>query len=268
MKEATAAISAAKAQFLIELGDFKDTNPQKNVTDTLGFLDDIEKAVVEGFKSPHFHVLGNHDVDILNQTQVMQHVKNFGQTDSKAYYSFDGVQATTQNDTEGCLLHADGGKDNNVWLVHSDGTRNWLSRPTPGCFNNSLGVADINIYVKRHGGVDAYSLNEAQSKVACATNKACSAAPAAGVPSGMHYVVLNGDFNAKGEAWYDLDSQSTKFSWSQPWLPSEQMQWLQVFYCLVVCIYLIACVAPVGLGNGQGQRPEGDRVYPLSLGRR
>jgi hypothetical protein len=70
MEEATAAITAAKAQFLIELGDFKDTNPQKNATDTLGFLDDIEKAIVKGFQGPHFHVLGNHDVDVLNQTQV------------------------------------------------------------------------------------------------------------------------------------------------------------------------------------------------------
>jgi hypothetical protein len=159
----------------------------------------------------------------------MQHVKNFGQTDSKAYYSFDDVSnhQATQNDTEGCLLH-DGDKKN-VWLVHNDSTRNWVSQPTPGCFSNSLDVADINIYDKRHGGSGAYSLNTAQSKVACTTNKACSVAPAAssGAFSGMHYVVLNGDFNAKGEAWYDIDSQTTKFSWAHPWLPSEQMEWLQ-----------------------------------------
>ena len=45
MKQATQAISDAEAQFLIELGYFKYTNPQKNVSDTLSFLESIERGL-------------------------------------------------------------------------------------------------------------------------------------------------------------------------------------------------------------------------------
>jgi hypothetical protein len=253
MKEATAAISAAGVDFLIELGDFKDTNPQKNVSDTLAFLDQIESSV-HAYTGPIFHVLGNHDVDVLNQTQVMDHVKNFGQPDSKSYYSFDDLATNgsyVQSDTVGCLVHG-GSSASNVWLVHNDSTRNWISAPTPGCFADSLSVPDIDVYTKRYGPTDPrYNLNAAQSKAACDTNKACTTIPPAAVGvGGLHYVVLNGDFTADGEAWYDIDSQGTKFSWSNPWVPSAQMEWLQEdlaqvccerVYCERVCFGRVYC---------------------------
>ena len=78
VERATRDIIAAEADFMIELGDFKDTvcpannkgTVPANCTDkTLGFIDTIEGAMA-AFKGPRFHVLGNHDVDILNQSAV------------------------------------------------------------------------------------------------------------------------------------------------------------------------------------------------------
>ena len=59
MRDATETISNANADFLIELGDFKDTTPDQNVINTVSFLEDIENSL-GGFKGPKFHVLGNH----------------------------------------------------------------------------------------------------------------------------------------------------------------------------------------------------------------
>ena len=41
------------------------------INETMGYLRRIEEAFYAGFqRGPHFHVIGNHDVDILNQSEV------------------------------------------------------------------------------------------------------------------------------------------------------------------------------------------------------
>jgi alkaline phosphatase len=57
MKDATASISAANADFLIELGDFKDTTKDQNFLETVEFLEDIE------------HGLGSYTGDKVTVTQ-------------------------------------------------------------------------------------------------------------------------------------------------------------------------------------------------------
>lgn len=88
-----------EADFMIELGDFKDTdvsqhcdkNPSPHcVNITVGFLSAIETAFYEGFSGPHYHVLGNHDVDILNQSIVLENERNAPvQQGGNGYYRFD-----------------------------------------------------------------------------------------------------------------------------------------------------------------------------------
>ena len=56
LKQATTQFNSMSTDFVIELGDFKDTTPDQNVTSTLGFVDDIEKGLAE-FNGPRYHVL-------------------------------------------------------------------------------------------------------------------------------------------------------------------------------------------------------------------
>ena len=77
VQHAVAHFDALKADFLIELGDFKDTDASQCeghglatphcVNLTLSFLRTIE-AAMGAFPRPRFHLLGNHDVDVLNQS--------------------------------------------------------------------------------------------------------------------------------------------------------------------------------------------------------
>jgi hypothetical protein len=138
VKDAVAAISAAKADFMIELGDFKDTVcpgankgtvPANCTTKTVGFIDTIEGAMAQ-FGGPRFHVLGNHDVDVLNQSVVLKHLHNTGMLNSEGHYAFampfpKAGPAPVGPDTSGCLVKQSG--QGNIWVVHGDGTRNWLS---------------------------------------------------------------------------------------------------------------------------------------------
>ena len=62
VKEAVEAFRRAKVDFVIELGDLKDTTPQSEVTPTLRFLDDIERTL-QSAGTKLYHVLGNHDMD-------------------------------------------------------------------------------------------------------------------------------------------------------------------------------------------------------------
>ena len=56
---------------------------------------------------------------------------------------------------------------NNIWIVHSDGSRNWVGKPTSGCAGNALLVPDVEVYQKRSSN---YELNEQDSAAACQNN--------------------------------------------------------------------------------------------------
>jgi len=76
----------------------------------------------------------------------------------------------TQADADGCLVRHD--STSHQWIVHNDGTRNWIPTPTSGCNAKALKVPDVTVYTKRHGGSGAYALDAAQSAKACG-NSAC-----------------------------------------------------------------------------------------------
>lgn len=77
-----------KVDFLIELGDLKDQGDHPNETETLQFLDTIEKEL-RRFNGPLYHVLGNHDADSISKEQFLDHVSNHGFSKALSYYSFD-----------------------------------------------------------------------------------------------------------------------------------------------------------------------------------
>ena len=56
---------------------------------TVGFLRQIEGAM-DAYPGPKFHVLGNHDVDILNQSIVLdnEHNSPVDTPDTDGFYSF------------------------------------------------------------------------------------------------------------------------------------------------------------------------------------
>lgn len=79
-----AEMNAARADFMVELGDLKDLGPTK--AETLAYLDEIE-GVFRGFKGSCYHVLGNHDTDCLSKEEFLAHVDHAGHEGT--YYSFE-----------------------------------------------------------------------------------------------------------------------------------------------------------------------------------
>ena len=91
--------------------------------------------------------------------------------------------ATPGADTVGCLVATKG--TSNIWIIHEDGSRNWLSAPTASCRAKALVVPDIDVHPKRHGATSPlYGLNPHDSAVACSSNSKCSSAPPAPPPAG------------------------------------------------------------------------------------
>jgi predicted phosphodiesterase len=66
-----------KADFVIELGDYKDQDIQPDPAKTLSYLRTIE-AVFAGFEGPRYHVLGNHDEDSLTKPEFLGAAGNTG----------------------------------------------------------------------------------------------------------------------------------------------------------------------------------------------
>ena len=76
VRNAVAVFNREKVHFAISLGDLKDTDASLGCTKsnvvpstdcvnrTVGFLKTIEAELAE-FTGSRFHILGNHDVDIL-----------------------------------------------------------------------------------------------------------------------------------------------------------------------------------------------------------
>ena len=87
IEEAVEEFRRAKVDFLIELGDMKDTTAASEPLPTLRFLDDAERALYR-FGGPVYHVLGNHDMDCLTKEEFLAHTRNAGRARGKAYYSF------------------------------------------------------------------------------------------------------------------------------------------------------------------------------------
>ena len=93
LHDAVDAFNRSGLDFIIELGDLKDTNPNRDPETTLGFLDDIE-AELQRFGGPVYHALGNHDMDCITREEFLQHTRNPGKARGRSYYTFKsrGIQ--------------------------------------------------------------------------------------------------------------------------------------------------------------------------------
>jgi len=93
LAECVQVMNDQRADFLVELGDFKDQDPTPQEARTLGFLRHIE-SVFSGFDGPRYHVLGNHDVDSLSKAQFLSIAKNGAAGLTRHHYRFvrKGVQ--------------------------------------------------------------------------------------------------------------------------------------------------------------------------------
>ena len=87
MQEAIREFNRSNLDFIIELGDMKDTTTDSAAEPTLRFLDAIEREF-KRFDGPSYHVLGNHDMDCLTKEEFLAHTTNEGRTTGRSYYSF------------------------------------------------------------------------------------------------------------------------------------------------------------------------------------
>ena len=243
VRASIADLASRSTDFLIELGDFKDTDVGSGcgkgkatpacINLTLSFLATIEAEMAK-FPGARFHLLGNHDVDVLNQSAVLNATTNSPVTDpgGPGYYSFDFPFAPEPvgNDTDGCLVRD--GLD--VWIVHADGTRNWLSTPPAGACDAARPIADASAYPKRHGGKGAYNLDADQSAAAFAQRCNGCVCDGAGLPAALpspapgtaplRFIALNGDYTADDVPWADLDGGAVPGeSWDDAHVPTPQL---------------------------------------------
>ena len=117
LRTAVAVMNARKADFMVELGDFKDLSGDR--TGSLAKLDEIE-AVFATFEGPRYHVLGNHDMDCLTKEMFFEHVLDGGVRPTCGYYSFvrGGVTFVV---LDGCYTN-----DGQDYAGEADGTTNYL----------------------------------------------------------------------------------------------------------------------------------------------
>lgn len=89
-----AAMNAASADFVVELGDFTDNpanaslSPELRRKAALGYMEAAE-AKLALFRGPRFHVVGNHDNDQASKADLLSKVSNSGAPAGATYYSFD-----------------------------------------------------------------------------------------------------------------------------------------------------------------------------------
>jgi predicted MPP superfamily phosphohydrolase len=88
MAECVEFMNEQKADFIIELGDFKDQDKPAVEERTISHLQAIEKEF-QRFRGPKYHVLGNHDVDSISKEQFLENITNTNIHAGAAYYSFD-----------------------------------------------------------------------------------------------------------------------------------------------------------------------------------
>jgi len=85
LQTAVTKLEGRGLDFIVELGDFKDDSGSASAT--LAKLDEIEAAFA-AFSGGHYHVMGNHDTDVLTKDEFFAHVSNTGFAAAQGYYSF------------------------------------------------------------------------------------------------------------------------------------------------------------------------------------
>jgi 3',5'-cyclic AMP phosphodiesterase CpdA len=87
LNEAVAFFNKQDLDFAIVTGDFIDCPLPPDETPALAYLKKAEETF-SGFKGPRYHVMGNHDLDILSKAQYQATIQNDGIANSDTYYSF------------------------------------------------------------------------------------------------------------------------------------------------------------------------------------
>lgn len=88
LAECVKLMNEKKADFLVELGDFKDQAQPPAEQSTIAYLRAIEE-VFKKFQGRRYHVLGNHDVDSISKGQFLANVVNTDIPRKSNYYCFD-----------------------------------------------------------------------------------------------------------------------------------------------------------------------------------
>jgi predicted MPP superfamily phosphohydrolase len=86
--ECIEVMNEQEADFLVELGDFKDQDSPPDEQKTLSYLQAVESVFCK-FEGPKYHVLGNHDLDSLSKAQFLINIENTGIDSGRSFYSFD-----------------------------------------------------------------------------------------------------------------------------------------------------------------------------------
>lgn len=160
LAECVQCMNDKRADFLIELGDFKDQDSPPESEKTLAHLRRIEERFRQ-FKGPRFHVLGNHDVDSVSKEQFMAEVENTGIAPDRIHYSFD------IKGMHGVVLDANYRKDGKPY---SRGVFDWVDANIPAPqlqwlhddLAASPGPAVVFIHQRLDGAGDVYVKNAAE----------------------------------------------------------------------------------------------------------
>lgn len=86
LKDAVKYFNSCKLDFVIELGDFKDC-VGRDKDGALQYLKEVE-AALQASKAPVYHVLGNHDMDLLSKDDFFSITRNPGNANGRSWYSF------------------------------------------------------------------------------------------------------------------------------------------------------------------------------------
>ena len=86
LRAAVEYFNGCKLDFVIELGDFKDC-VGRDKEGAMGYLSDVE-AVLQTSKAPVYHVLGNHDMDLLSKEDFFSMAHNPAEVGNGSWYSF------------------------------------------------------------------------------------------------------------------------------------------------------------------------------------
>jgi predicted phosphodiesterase len=150
LAECVATMNEQGADFLVELGDFKDQDTPPVEANTLRYLDTIE-AVFRRFRGPRYHVLGNHDTDSLSKARFLAHVENSGIAPGESCYGF------TVGGARFLVLDANYRADGSDYdRGNFDWTQAWLPPKELAWLRRELAAAQAPVVVFVHQPLDGY----------------------------------------------------------------------------------------------------------------